>query len=352
MKHRQSFPVTIQIANPISFAINADARALEYITGEYTNKCYGGCFIIKVVEVSKRSLIVVDNTNNKAEGTMEVVFTADVVTFMSGEALAVVTIKTAQFVTGIYDSPDSGRAAVALSAPANAPYVVVNTKLPVRVMHTLHQPDSSLASIYAKLLTCDSEAAVYRLRGSLSLDQAAKNECAGRLSMIKAELDLRNTLTKSKPKQKKLLFFEGLLYAYSSPAKSSGGAADLIVAVTSKSAAEFDWQGPNQLKQDYEEPAARNLLDLVAGYLKTGEAPSISGEWSRPLSLYRSSPLVTISPPGTHAAAVEGEPGLVIGLYLKNILDFLVVTRELTEAYEMTDNLSVWDAMRQAQQKA
>jgi len=349
MKHRQSFPVTIQIANPINFAIDADARALEHVTSEYTNKCYGGCFIIKVVEVTKRSLITIDNTNNKAEGTMEVIFTADVVTFMAGEVLAVVTIKTAQFITGIYDSLNSGRAAVAISAPTNAPYVVVNTKLPVRVLHTLHQPDSNLASIYAKLLTCDSEAAVYRLRGGLSLDLIAKNEFTGRLGMIKEELDLRKALLDSKPKQKKLLFFEGLLYAYRLKASDLSSLKANIVTI--KSTAGFDWQGPEQLKQDYDEKAVRNLLDLVASYITTGETVSVSGEWTRPLSLYRSSPLFTISPPGTHATAVEGEAGLVIGLYLKNILDFLVATRELTEFYETNENMSVWDAMRQAQQK-
>ena len=348
MKHRQSFPVTIQITNPINFAIDANARALEYVTSEYTNKCYGGCFIVKIVEIAKRSLINIDNTNNKAEATMDVIFIADVVTFMAGEVLSSVTIKTAQFITGIYDSPESGRAAVAISAPTNAPYVAVNTKLPVRIMNTLHQPDSNLASIYAKLLTCDSEAAVYRLRGSLSLDQATKTECATRLAMIKAELDLRNTLLESKPKQKKLLFFEGLLYGYSARSLTSSLTSSLTAI---KSSAGLDWQGPDRLKRDYEDSAERNLLDLVSKYLTTGESVSVSGEWTRPLSVYRSSPIVTISPPGTHANAVEGEPGLIIGLYLKNILDFLVATRELVEVYEITENSSVWDAMRQAQQK-
>ena len=47
----------------------------------------------------------------------------------------------------------------------------------------------------------------------------------------------------------------------------------------------------------------------------------------------------------------EGEAGLVFGLFLKNILDFLVATRELSELYNPATNLLVWDAMRQAQQR-
>ena len=140
------------------------------------------------------------------------------------------------------------------------------------------------------------------------------------------------------------MFFEGLLYAYAAPAGKGAAPAG-------KGAAEFDWPGPEPLKRDYAEPSLRNLPELVANYLQTSEAVSVSGEWSRPLSLYRSSPLVTVSPPNTHPGAVEGEAGLVFGLFLKNILDFLVATRELSELYNPATNLLVWDAMRQAQQR-
>jgi hypothetical protein len=90
-----------------------------------------------------------------------------------------------------------------------------------------------------------------------------------------------------------------------------------------------------------------------------GENVPVAGVWSRSLALYRSSPLVGVARGAPPAAwtTVDGTPRAVFAEFLKNILDFLVATRELIEVYntrELLDNKhhNLWGVMRAAQRPA
>ena len=85
----------------------------------------------------------------------------------------------------------------------------------------------------------------------------------------------------------------------------------------------------------------------------------VSGYWARSLSLYRSSPLAARAlqtPPEAWSPSVDSTPRAAFALFLKNILDFLVATREMVELYDTREVLdahrNVWAVMRAAQKPA
>jgi hypothetical protein len=98
------------------------------------------------------------------------------------------------------------------------------------------------------------------------------------------------------------------------------------------------------------------VLDIVRRVVG-GERVPVAGVWSRSLALYRSSPLVAVvreggAVPGAWTV-VDGAPRAVFAEFLKNILDFLVATRELALVYNsrklIEDHTSLWRTMRTAQ---
>jgi hypothetical protein len=105
-----------------------------------------------------------------------------------------------------------------------------------------------------------------------------------------------------------------------------------------------------------------SILDLVRRAATSAGAIPVSGLWSRDLCIYRSSPLAahiadrTQAPPADWGAPLDEPPRVAFALMLKNILDFLVATREMATSYDapgLSENYAgLWGAMRLAQRPA
>jgi len=354
MLHEKVFEVTVNVHNPINFCADKDRHLMAELRKSYAGRCYKGCFIVQVLSVLHPSACHISKTNCTGEGFVDVRFVALVRAFSKWDILVgVEVVSHQQIVVGTYEAPGSdgddkrARAVVTVLASKAVETLAVGQTISVRVYRALHQPMQKQASVVGTLLTCDQIAPVFHLRGTL--DSSAAIELEPMLLAVETELAARAELVKTRKAD--LWFFEMLLYAYRADGKPG---KDLTIESKRAGGAIPEWVGPGQLVES-EPDTAKNVLDIVRRVVREGETVHVGGYWSRPLNLYRSSPLAASAaePLAGWPDAIDGSPRQVFATYLKNILDFLVASRELTLLYgtqELIDkHLNVFGVMRAAQ---
>jgi hypothetical protein len=358
--------VTIPVRNPINFCADKGRHLMVELRNTYEGRCFRGVYIVAVKSILRASACNIEKTNANGEAYVDVQFLADVVYFGRWDILVgVVVASHQQMVVGTYEAPAGpgsdpeagegaappGRGArpktvVSILASKSAEALAVGQKIPVRVVVAEHQPLRPEAAVIGTLLVSDQTAPAYRLEGAL--DAAARAELAPLLEVIDVELEARAALVQARKAD--LWFFELLLYAY----RGSAAPADRTIAAGEGAPA---WTGPEGLRRVEAGAEEKNVLE-IARRAVAGESVPVAGYWSRSLAIYRSSPLAAraASPPDGWAPPVDGAPRAVFALYLKNILDFLVATREMVELYDTPEvhgaHRNVWAAMRAAQKPA
>jgi hypothetical protein len=328
----QAIDTTLLVRDVIAFCVDKHARALAELREQYAGRCFKGTYIVEIKAITRISSCRIATTNNSAEGTIDVQFVAGTHAFSRWDILVGVEIVSQQgMLTGLYVADDGARAVVTLLASRAVETLTVGQRIAVRVVVAQHQPMQTHAAVVATLLTCDSRAAVYSVRGSLDVRLAP--ELGDLLGRIRSELAARTTLLGTN--RAAVFMFEALLYSHP---------PELGVDTTHPTVGGLEWQGPPTRSA----PAAVDLLALVQ---RATEMPTdMTGGWTRGLALCRSSPLVQREDP---LGAVDATPRAVVGEMLKNMLDYLVAVRELVALYPtaaaLSANANVWSAMRAAQ---
>lgn len=364
------FDATIDVANPIGFCADKNAHLLSELHSKFVDRCFKGALILRILKVVRAGACCICNSNGSGEATVDVQFLAAVRVFARWDILTGVTVRHVSHLIGGHYEPKEGGPAGAAAATATttaqafvvlqptrgADALAIGQRIAVRVLKAEHPPRQA-AVAYGVLLTCERAAPVFRVRGSL--DPAAAADLMGLADRVADELALRAEVARARPAE--LAFFEGLLYAYAAPAGARGAAA--AAGALSHRVAAWEggpeWVGPAPLMALEEGLVAHSLVELVR---KAAVAPvSVAGQWSRPLCLHRSSPLVAFAPRVSRAAAsatvaaadaVDEPPRVVFAMMLKNILDFLVATRELALEYDDVHHpkyAGLWGMMRMAQ---
>ena len=363
---------TVNVHNPVHFCTDKRRHLLAELRNKYVGRCFMGAYILGVKEILDSGACHIVRTNGSGEGYVDVRFLAEVAAFGRWDILTGVEIVSRQqMLVGVYGGDAAGaagaadaagaapasckaRAVVSVLASKAVEVIAVGQKIPIRVVLAQHAPMQPQASIVGALLVCDQTAPAYRLRGAL--DRSARAELAPMLAAVELELEARAALVRDR--RADLWFFEILLYAYRENA--ARGAGDGGAGAGAGAAAWKDgpvWEGPRPLRAVEDGAEAVSALDVVRRAV-AGENVPVAGVWSRSLALYRSSPLVAVARGAAPAAwaVVDGAPRAAFAEFLKNILDFLVATRELVEVYssrELIDkHLNLWGVMRAAQRPA
>jgi len=349
MLQEKPFSVTINVSNPINFCADKERHLRTQIQNEYVGKCYGGCYIVQLIKVLRPGNCNIARTNLSGEGFVDVEFLAKVHIFSMWDILVgVKVVDNKQMVFGTYEASESGeKAIVSVLASKAVEAISVGQLIAVRAFKTVHSPMQQHASVVSALLTCDKTAPVYKLKGNLGTN--ARIALKPMLDEVEAELTARAELIAG-GRRADLWFFEMLLYSYRS------ATPDEEKNMLETWADGPQWEGPGNLKALDEGVSSQNVLDIVHRVVSQEETVSVDGYWSRPLSLYRSSPLAAVAGaeiPMKWNDAVDGTPLAVFSEFLKNILDFLTATRELVQTYntrELIDkHLNMWSVMRAAQ---
>ena len=359
MQYEKVFDSTVDVSNPINFCADKANHLLARLRDKYVGRCFKGAYIVGISRVLDAGACAVVRTNGSGEGYVDVRFLAEVAVFSRWDILTgVEVVSQQQMLVGSFAGRAAGpgpvpRAVVMVLASKAVEALAVGQKIAVRVLVAQHAPMQEQASVVGSLLVCDQTAPAFRLRGVL--DSAASAELAPMLAAVEAELRARAALAEAR--RADLWFFERLLYAYRAPAGAPAAPADAPAQTVAAWAGGPAWQGPPALQAVEAGAAPLSVLDIVRRAVG-GESVAVAGTWCRSLALYRSSPLVAVAraaaPEGW--AVVDGAPRAVFAEFLKNILDFLVATREMVAVYDqralVDSHQNVWGVMRAAQRVA
>jgi hypothetical protein len=340
---------TVNVQNVINFSADKERHVMGELQNTFVGRCFKGAYIVRIVSVRRTSAVHISRANSSAEGYVDVQFVAEVVAFNRWDVLTgIEVVNHQQMVVGKYSSPREegepagskpARAVVSILAFKNIETISVGQRIPVRVVVANHVPMQTHASVVGALLVCDQQAPAYRLRGSL--DRAAAADLAPMLAQVEVELARRAGLIETR--RADLWFFEKLLYAF-----RVADSADLSAEAWPGGPT---WSGPGGVEPT---PGAVSAVDIVRR-AAAGESVPVAGVWSRSLAIYRSSPLVARLE-GAQPTAVDSASKEAFAEFLKNILDFLVATREMVAVYNSRElierHANIWGIMRAAQRPA
>lgn len=351
MEFEKIFKGTVDIPNPIDFCTNEDHQLIDDLRTKYKGRCFKGAYILDIISILDKSACHIVKTNGSGDGYMDVCFSARVHVFSRWDILnGIEIVSQQQMLVGVYNGGEvkskNPQAVVSVLASKAIESFTTGQIISVRVLLPQHSPMQTQASIIGSILVCDKTAPIYKLIGSL--DQSSRAELAPMLAMVESELNLRSQIVKTRKAD--LWFFEILLYSYREITIDASKSDQTINSWNNGPI----WEGPSQLHNSDTEVA--NILDIIRRVVD-GETVSVTGYWSRSTSLYRSSPLVAFSSKqfkSREAVITDGFPRTVFPEFLKNILDYLVTTRELVSIYNTREliekHLNLWGIMRSAQQ--
>lgn len=316
------FEVTINVSNPINFCTNKKQHIITELNNIYVNKCYMGSYIINIIDILQSSSCRIVNTNSSGNGIVDVRFLANVFILNSWDILIGVEVeKNQSLLVGKYKKPNLTMDVTFKPTNIQSNALVIGQLTPIRVIKAIHKPKESKIAVAAVLLTCDRKAVTYRVKGEVA--KSAVPEIQLLFANISNELKLRKNI-----KRETLMFFESLVYSY----------RNMPSATEPVPFGDDQWIGP---KVNITNPI--NLFDTLSN--------DLTGFWSRPLEICRSSPLLSVS----HEKPTEyvlTAPHLMIIEFAKHILTFLTAIREFSEVYTpdlISSHENIWNMMRHAQ---
>ena len=343
------FDATIDVANPTHFCTEKIMQLRNEIETKFIGRCYKGALILRNIRVLRASACRINDSNGAGEGIIDVQFAATVRVFCRWDIITGVEVRVvAPVVAGHYTIRNTdAQAFVVLARTKGIETLAIGQRIPVRITKAEH-PVRQPAVVYGALLTCDGAFATYRLRGAL--DPATAAEMMPMVNQISHELKLRTELIAKR--ESVVAFFEALLYSY----RGKLGAEGASTSCDHTEAAWPDgpeWRGPPPLRPLDAGMAARSIPALVRSAAQGGSPVSVTGLWSRPLTIHRSAPIAAFGESSAASTVLDETPRVVFALFLKNILDFLVAVRELATDHRApeTDEAygGLWATMRLAQ---
>ncbi len=319
------FEVTLNINNPINFCTNKKHHILTELNNIYVNKCYMGSYIIDIIDILQSSSCKIVNTNSSGNGLIDVKFIAHVFILSAWDILVGVEIeKNQSLIVGKYKNLNLTIDVAFKPTNLQSNSLLIGQLVPVRVIKSIHKPKENKISVAAILLTCDKKIVNYRVKGEII--KSAIPEIQMLFNNIFEELSLRSQIS-----MEKNLLFESLLFSYKNMPKEN----EKI-----KCGNEF-WEGPKYMTTT---KTVVNIFDTLT--------MDLTGFWSRPLDICRSSPLLTVSQEKPNEYVLTA-PHLMIIEFAKNILTFLTAIRDFGEIYNTPDKIknheNIWNIMRQSQ---
>jgi hypothetical protein len=330
------FTVTLNITNPIGFCIDTELHTMLELKRIYLGRCFKGSYINEILEIIRISDCSIISTNISGEGTIDVQFTANVFIFSAGDIVIAKIVSDAQqsMILGTYSRSDKPVAAVSI---LNAGVDITKGQMvPIIIRNAQHTPMETQANVVGSILMFTNEPYVHRIRADRPITYDSGFDVI--IEEIDKELKIREEHVRDRKKD--LWFFELLLCGY----KDTAPITDQTIPGT------IPWSGPNSRKNDG--LPVINFLEIVR---KREQLEG--GIYTRSPSIYKSSPIMnhvvdaSVLPPEVHI--VENSARNVIMLYLKEMLNYLIATRELIETYNSMEMINthkkIWSIMRNAQ---
>ena len=363
-----------------NFSKDKKKYILNILNQKFVGHCYGACIIIKIKKIDEISRCDIINTNLSGCGQVNVKFTTYVKSFYSGELICGVQIaKTSPYIIGNYKDiitimNESSKeelfeidATVSLQYGINMGTIPLEKTIssiresqfvPMRITQCLHKCLETRVGIVGGLIMCDQKYNKYIVTSPIT--ELGMYNIYLILHEIREELTLRTHILENLDENIKnnILYFESLLCSYQYNTKLS---IDNIQQIESKHYP--IWWGLHSIVGGAKDESHEeiNLLDYFSK-----ESPNVIGMWSRPLHLFKSSPMAIFEPMPNMSEVMEestiekkydileeGNSDSVFITFFKDMLDTLKIIRKMSELYN-TDALlkshqNLWDGMKSVQ---
>lgn len=210
MISEKMYETTINLEHPCKF-VSSDSNALKYLEDTYVNKCYYGAYILEISEVNKVSMCRIITSNHRANGVVNVCFTAKVLNYRRGDIIpdVKIEIKNGQ-IMGV-----SKYAVVSIEKSVNTKILTDGQIIPVVVGDkVLYNVNSSHINVLSSILVANTKSPIYHISGTL--DSKIYNTVSNLIDKIREQDDELKT--------KESKHFVSML---SLKSKARGGAAKL-----------------------------------------------------------------------------------------------------------------------------
>lgn len=344
MFHKRQYDDTIEVKDPIDFILNKHSNVEQHLVNKYVGRCFKGCYIMKIIKLVEISPCNIINTNISAKGSIDVRFNAEVYVCSVGDMIVGVEIKsTDPYVVGSLDGEINISVSIESSNISNA--LNVGNIVACKVIKAIHEPMYKQINAYCELLTCETSSKSYSIEGVLDSSDISKV-----ITMIKNmenEFEYRNNLN-----IEALMIIESIYYSY----KTSEVSPEVEINTLQDG---LLWKGPEILIDKVVDITNINIFEIIKQVI-SGESYDMTGIWSRDISLYRSSPMISKANnvsklPQSWIEPTKVTPITMINLMLMHMIDWLVVVRKLCSIYSDPDmvatNINVFKVLKFSQLK-
>ena len=161
----KTIQVSIDIENPISTFINPETNLINELTSKYENTCFAGCFILKVMNIVKRSECIITQTNESGNGSIDIIFKAKVIILHPNEILSDCKVL----------KKDNDRKLIiaqndicALNVNTNDIYnsITIGQKIPVMIKKSFYAVGGKRIQAFAEPYVPTTESIVYNFKGA------------------------------------------------------------------------------------------------------------------------------------------------------------------------------------------
>ena len=322
---------TIIVENPIEFCADKEANALQYLTNTFTGINFGGYHIVEVRSIVKISRCSIVPSNLTCNGRINVQFTC----LINVIDPYIANMKVYRTDPRITCASDDHTIVVGLTQLEDHKVIQKDQFIPIKIAVPQYEPFKKTITATGSLLHCDTNYIVYKVTGIFSQQHA--KDLMFMVNSIKKELELRLEV----PDTGFINIFELLFYSYNNTKKTT---------IEIKSDNFPSWFGPDQIKTINNQV---NLLDLIKEASETPKGVDITGFWSRPLAIYRSSPLVVRNKQPMDTELIVEQPANVAISELLNTMRIINVIRDLTVKFNTIDKLSnqrqIWKVIKNYQ---
>tara|TARA_B110000908_G_C10266101_1_gene464110 strand:+ start:5982 stop:6923 length:942 start_codon:yes stop_codon:yes gene_type:complete len=266
MISERMYKTTINVEQPCKF-LSSESNVKDRLDKTFTNRCFYGALILEVLRVEKVSMCRIITSNHRANGVINVCFTARALNYRKGDIIPDVHIE----ITNTQVAGTSQYAMITLEKSPNNRILVNGQTIPVIVGDKiLYNTNSSSINIMGSILTPVIMSPIYHMSGTL--DSKIYNTVSNLIDNIK-EQDMMLKTEQSK------IFLE-LMNPKVKSATKKGGAAKLdnvlnIITTLEKAknvAIDFDGYWQKDITQPAEglnfvvtesEPSSGEFIDVT-----------------------------------------------------------------------------------------
>lgn len=318
----------IDIDSPYNISLYKDEALKELISNKFKGKCFQGIFITEVIGIKNRSAITMTALN----GSIDVEFIAKGLYLPDNSIISGVEITLAsEFIAGeikyLVDDNLVSIATVYLNDEISTEILNVGNVVPIRVLASRYPPMSNKITLMGELLTCDLEEQIFNVENNIT------EENKQTITMLKQEIDIELKIRSGRSEEdlEKILNFDRLLHSFNTTGQKL------------KNVNFSGWIGK-------EIPNKDGIVDILSIDIDSFD---FTGQWSKSLDIYLSSPLVRKLSDTPEETTTETS-GIFIISVLETALSYLKITKEMATSYDeelFNKNLVVWKSMEKRQIK-